>query len=83
MLCVIFKVHFDKQISTNHTYVTVCRWDLILIQQILLTNVSKSTVFSGKGIRVDNFKVDKCFGVGFLGQQTVKTRRLTKIVLVI
>ncbi len=37
----------------------------------------------GKGIKVENFKVDKCLGVGFLGRQTVKTRRSTKIALVI
>ncbi len=38
-----------------------------------------SVDFFRKGIKVKNFKVDKCLGVGFLGQQTVKTRRSTKI----
>ncbi len=37
----------------------------------------------GKGIKVENVKVDKHLGVGFLGRQKLKTRRSTKIALVI
>ncbi len=32
-------------------------------------------ISNGKGIKVENFKVDKYLGVGFLGRQTVKTRK--------
>ncbi len=47
----------------------------------IILSVSSEKI--GKGIKVENFKVDKCLGVGFLGRQTVKTLRSTKIVLVI
>ncbi len=40
-------------------------------------NFPAFVLFIGKGIKVESFKVDKHLGVGFLGRQTLKTRRST------
>ncbi len=42
------------------------------VYEDLLILMKNKYFFIGKGIKVKNFKVDKCLGVGFLGRQTVK-----------
>ncbi len=65
---IVNQLYFGQKIEK------VGKFGYFCVEFVLIKNI---------GIKVENFKVNKCLGVGFLGPQTVKTRRSTKIVLVI